>query len=91
MPSISPSAEAGAFSVDVRNDGNSEVGTSCPTLDRKLAKPIPATPRLNQRGLPWPPAGPRATPSAGSSVIPSMIPAAIAVTRLLMRRASHVH
>jgi hypothetical protein len=44
MPSINPSADAGAFSVEVRNDGSSDVGTSCPISDKKLARPIPATP-----------------------------------------------
>ena len=48
-PSISPSAAAGAPSVEVRSDGSSAVGTSWPRSARRLAPPIPATPRVSQR------------------------------------------
>lgn len=50
-PPIKPRAEAGAFRIEVSNDGSKEVGTSCPRSASKLAPPIPPTPRLNQR---WP-------------------------------------
>ncbi len=35
---------------DVRNDGSSAVGTSCPRSERKLARPIPRTPGVSQVG-----------------------------------------
>ena len=47
IPSISPSAAADAPSVVVRKLGSSAVGTSCPTSARRLAPPIPATPRVS--------------------------------------------
>ena len=48
MPSINPSADAGAPSVTVRKLGSSDVGISWPTSERKLASPIERTPGLNQ-------------------------------------------
>ena len=50
IPSISPSAAAGAPRVEVRKLGSSAVGTSCPRSARRLAPPIPATPRVSQGG-----------------------------------------
>ena len=46
--SMSPSALAGAPSVEVRNVGSSEVGTSCPASESRLAAPIPLTPLVSQ-------------------------------------------
>ena len=43
-PSIRPNAEAGAPRVAVRKLGRSEVGTSCPTSERKLATPMAPAP-----------------------------------------------
>src|SRR5215218_674220 len=54
MPSIVPSAAAGAPSVVVSNEGSNAVGTSWLTSDRKLATPIPATPRFSQRACTQP-------------------------------------
>jgi hypothetical protein len=48
MPSISPSAAAGAPRVAVTNEAISEAGISWPTSARKLAVPIPATPGASQ-------------------------------------------
>ena len=60
MPSISPSAAAGAPSVVVTKLGSNAVGTSCPTSVRKLAAPIPPTPGVSH-------ARRAATSSAGSA------------------------
>ena len=49
-PSINPSAAAGAPSVDVSRLGNSAVGTSWPTSDNRLARPMPATPCVSHFG-----------------------------------------
>jgi hypothetical protein len=51
-PSISPSAEVGVPSTEVRNEGSSAMGISWPASDRKLAVPIPPTAQPNYRTPP---------------------------------------
>ncbi len=51
MPSITPSATAGAWRVLVRKLGSSAVGTSCPWSASKLAVPTPRTPGVSHRPL----------------------------------------
>ena len=58
IPSINPSAAAGAPKVEVTKLGSSDVGTSCPMSARKLAVPIPPTPGVSH--------GRRSTPSAST-------------------------
>src|ERR1700734_437992 len=47
-PSITPSAKAGAPRL-ARNAGRIEVAASCPQSEKRLASPIPITPRVSQR------------------------------------------
>src|ERR1700722_15011858 len=47
-PSITPSAKAGAPRL-ARNAGRIEVAASCPQSEKRLASPIPITPRVRQR------------------------------------------
>src|SRR3954452_671174 len=46
MPSMRPSAAAGAPRIVVMNDAMSEVGISCPRSANRLARPMPVTPRV---------------------------------------------
>src|ERR1700736_3356816 len=48
IPSITPSAYAGAPRL-ARNAGRIEVAASCPHSENRLARPMPSTPRVNQR------------------------------------------
>lgn len=50
MPSISPSPEAGAPRAVVTRLAISPVGMSWPTSARKLAEPMPTTPRVIHGG-----------------------------------------
>src|ERR1700732_4133358 len=47
-PSITPSAKAGAPRL-ARNAGRIEVAASWPQSEKRLASPIPITPRVSQR------------------------------------------
>src|SRR5271170_2250318 len=47
-PSITPSATAGAPRL-ARNAGRIAVPASCPQSEKRLARPMPSTPRVSQR------------------------------------------
>src|SRR5208282_1768808 len=47
-PSMTPSATAGAPRL-ARNAGSIAVAASCPQSEKRLARPIPRTPRVSQR------------------------------------------
>src|SRR5271155_1181309 len=47
-PSITPSATAGAPRL-ARNAGRIAVPASCPQSEKRLARPMPRTPRVSQR------------------------------------------
>src|SRR5271154_6110920 len=47
-PSITPSATAGAPRL-ARNAGRIAVAASCPQSEKRLARPIPRTPRVSHR------------------------------------------
>lgn len=74
MPSMSPSAAAGAPRVAVRNPGRRADGISCSASESRLARPMPRTPGVNHgRGAPGSLGG-AAAPAGSFGSSPSFAP-----------------